>query len=60
MASLSFEDSTIAKSDAIRSRSSEDEERLERFLHSINRSQLNINRSMRVLNKVRGRSNHRS
>jgi hypothetical protein len=59
MASLSFENSTIANSDALRSRSSEDEERLERFLRSINRSQLNINRSISVLNKVlRARSNH--
>lgn len=57
MASLSFENPTIAKSDALHSRSNEDEERLERFLHLINRSQLNIKRSMSVIDGRRAPAN---
>lgn len=57
MASYLFETSTISRFDAVCSRSNEDEERLQRFLRLISRSQLNINRSMSLLEEARGRSN---
>lgn len=49
MASLSIEKPAVLQTDAARSRSDEDMERIERFLHLINRSHLNIKRSMTVI-----------